>query len=114
MLPPAIPRKAKRESRWKSPAHRAFVRSRACCRCGSIAAVECAHVRIGSGAGISQKPDDWNTVGLCKACHTEQHTIGERSFWHGADIEGLIAAYCRASPKSREIAQVKRERGLGA
>lgn len=111
MLPPAIPKTARRESRWKSPAHRAFVRSRACCRCGSIAAVECAHVRIGSGAGMGQKPDDWRTVGLCKACHTEQHEIGERSFWHGADLDGLIAAYIAGSPKAQEIRRVQRERG---
>lgn len=112
MLPRARPKPEKRASRWKSPAHRAFVRSRACCRCDSIAAVECAHVRIGSGAGVGQKPDDWRTVGLCRACHTEQHTIGERSFWHGADLEGLIAAYIAASPKRREIEAAMRERGL--
>ena len=112
MLPPPIPKADKRESRWKSPAHRAFVRSRACCRCGSIAAVECAHVRIGSGAGMGQKPDDWRCVSLCASCHQEQHTRGERSFWHGADVDAFINAFNAASPKSAEIRRLQRERGL--
>lgn len=110
MLPPAKPESAKRASRWKSESHRRFVRSRVCCRCGSDVAVECAHVRIGSGAGVGQKPDDWRTVGLCRVCHTEQHSIGERTFWKGADVEALIAAYCAASPKAREIRDAQRER----
>lgn len=110
MLPPAIPKRTKRESRWKSEAHRKFVRSRACCRCGSMSEIECAHVRIGSGAGMGQKPDDWRTVGLCRDCHTEQHNTGERTFWKGCDLEALIAAYNAASPKAREIRQAQRER----
>lgn len=107
MLPPAIPKRAKRESRWKSPAHRAFVRSRACCVCGSIVNVECAHVRLGSGAGMGQKPDDYRTVGLCKECHTEQHSVGEATFWQGRDLDGLLSAYCNGSPKAREIREHK-------
>lgn len=110
MLPPAIPRKAKRSSRWKSQAHLAFVRSRACCACGSITAIEAAHVRIGSGAGLGQKPDDFRAVGLCKECHTRQHTEGERTFWRGRDYEGLISAYIAGSPRKQQILQAMRER----
>lgn len=113
MLPPAIPKPDRRASRWKSPAHRAFVRSRACARCGGTAGIECAHVRIGSGAGLSQKPDDWRCVSLCRNCHQEQHTFGERTFWQDRDIEGLIAAYNAASPKAREIRDAQRERANG-
>lgn len=77
-----------------------------------MAAIEVAHVRIGSGAGMGQKPDDWNTVSLCHDCHHMQHSIGERTFWDNARIDpvALAAAFAKASPKAMEIAAVKRER----
>lgn len=118
MLPPRIPKKPKRASRWRSQAHCNFVRSRACCACHDTAGIEVAHVRIGSGAGIGQKPDDWNTVSLCRDCHRTQHEVGERTFWNsvkakiGSDVEHLIEAFCKASPKRRDIEEAKRERGL--
>jgi hypothetical protein len=57
-LPPRIPKKAKRATRWRSQAHLAFVRSFACANCGSMVSIEAAHVRLGSGAGMGTKPDD--------------------------------------------------------
>jgi len=117
MLPPRIPKKSKRASRWKSQAHRDFVRSHACCKCGSTVAVEFAHVRLGSGAGMGQKPDDWRGVSLCHDCHTgngkPQHNIGERSFWRGIDLEVLIEAFIAASPRRHVIEQVRKERANG-
>lgn len=113
-LPPRIAKKAKRASRWRSQAHCNFVRGHACSVCHNTAAIEVAHVRLGSGAGMGQKPDDWNTVSLCRSCHTAQHSQGERSFWKGFDLAALIEAFCKASPKSREIAQTKRERDNAA
>lgn len=117
MLPPRIPKKAKRASRWKSTAHRDFVRSHACCKCSSMVAVEFAHVRMGSGAGTGQRPDDWRGVSLCHDCHTAgataQHNVGERTFWRGIDVEGLIAAFIKASPRRHQIEQVMRERANG-
>lgn len=107
MLPPRIPKKAKRSSRWRSPAHRAWVRKHACSNCGSTVAIEVAHVRIGSNAGMGQKPDDWRTVSLCSICHAAQHSIGEKTFWHGLDVEALIDAFCKASPKAAEIRSVR-------
>ena len=65
---------------------------------------------MNSGAGMSQKPDDWRTVSLCSECHSRQHNIGERTFWRGIDVERLIEAFIAASPKRREIEQVRRER----
>src|SRR5690349_23718493 len=107
MLPPRIPKKPKRASRWKSTAHRDFVRSHACCKCGSTVAIEFAHVRLGSGAGMGQKPDDWRGVSLCHDCHNgngkPQHNIGERSFWRGIDVEALITAFIQASPRRAQI-----------
>jgi len=112
MLPPRIPKKPKRDTRWRSPAHCNFVRSHACCDCGETAGIEVAHVRIGSGAGIAQKPDDWRTVSLCRDCHQRQHTHGERSFWQfaGIDPAELIDAFCKASPKAVEIKRIRQER----
>ena len=112
MLPPRIPKKPKRASRWRSQAHANFVRSHACTNCGSMTAIEFAHVRIGSGAGVGQRPDDWNAVSLCKECHTRQHSVGERTFWDGRDVGAVIRAFIQASPKRHEIEQTMKERGL--
>lgn len=112
MLPPRIPKKPKRESRWRSTAHCNFVRSHQCAiaDCDGMP-IEVAHVRLGSGAGMSQKPSDWRTVSLCRDHHAEQHRVGERTFWGDFDIDGLMEAFAKASPKAREIAEAKRERG---
>jgi hypothetical protein len=61
----------------------------------------------GSGAGMGQKPDDWRVVPLCREHHTQQHTVGEQTFWNGVDIEALIEAFCKASPKAREIKEAQ-------
>lgn len=73
--------------------------------CGSESGIEVAHVRIGSGAGMGQKPSDWHSVSLCKECHTRQHTIGERTFWNSYEgsVDALIDAFCKASPCAAEI-----------
>ena len=114
-LPPRIPKKAKRASRWRSQAHCNFVRSHACSNCGGTAAIEVAHVRLGSGTGVGQKPDDFRAVSLCRDCHSQQHRIGEATFWTKVarrDPDALIHAFNRASPKRHEIEAVMRERGL--
>ena len=110
MLPPRIPKKPKRSTRWRSQKHCNHVRRHACSKCHSTAGIEVAHVRIGSGAGMGQKPDDWNTVSLCKECHQRQHTIGEVTFWKGVNLEALIEAFQRTSPAYREIQQAQSER----
>lgn len=122
MLPARIPKKAKRSTRWRSPAHTTWIRGFSCCDCGSQTNIAAAHVRLGSHCGMAQKPDDWRTVPLCDGpnsnidgqlgCHNRQHIVGEATFWKGRDVEALIAAFCHASPKRREIEQAKRERGL--
>jgi hypothetical protein len=112
-LPARLPKKPKRDARWRSQSHCNFVRSHACSVCGSMTAIEVAHVRIGSGAGISQKPDDWRTVSLCAEHHQRQHNIGEQTFWRGFDVEALIAAFIKASPKRMEIEQHQREKARG-
>lgn len=118
MLPRRIPKAPKRASRWRSQAHCNFVRSHECCVPGCNGRpIEVAHVRTGSGAGVGQKPDDWNAVSLCQSHHAEQHQRGERTFWdHLArlDPSSLIAEFIKASPKRHEIEQVQRERAGAA
>jgi len=101
-----IPKAPKRSTRWRSQAHCSHVRSHACVVCDAEAPIEVAHVRLGSGAGMSQKPDDWRTVPLCggpAGCHHRQHTIGEATFWRSTDVEAIIEELIRTSPKRREI-----------
>lgn len=109
MLPRRIPKPAKRSSRWRSAAHCNFVRGHECSMCGSASGIEVAHVRLGSGAGMGQKPDDHRTVSLCRDCHRQQHEQGEVTFWQGRDVQALIDAFCRASPRAREIKEARNE-----
>ncbi len=111
MLPRRIPKPTKRASRWRSQAHAAFVRSHECCVPGCDGRpIEFAHVRMGSGAGVGQKPDDWRGVSLCADHHREQHAVGEATFWGDRDIEALIEAFIKASPRRSQIEQAMRER----
>lgn len=113
-LPPRIPKKAKRASRWKSTKHRDWVREHACCACHGTADRQFAHNRLGTQCGMGQKPDDWHGIVLCGDCHRRQHEIGEATFDSvaGIDRHALAAEFAAKSPKAREIADAKRERGL--
>lgn len=107
MLPPRLPKKQKRETRWRSQKHCNFIRSHACSVCHATAPIEVAHVRLGSGAGLGQKPHDYRTVSLCRECHMRQHTLGEATFWADRNVEALIDAFCAASPVAREIREAR-------
>ena len=113
-LPRKKPKAAKRASRWRSQAHCNHVREHACsigeCTTGDV--IEVAHVRMNSGAGVGQKPDDWRTVSLCRFHHQQQHNVGERTFWAGLDVERLITDFIATSPRRAQIEQAQRERGL--
>lgn len=130
MLPRRIPKAPKRSSRWRSQAHTGYVRGFACAMCGSMTNIEAAHVRMGSGAGGSQKPDDWLTVPLCAGlysnadgqlgCHNVQHATSEPAFWakyekrHGQTVWQLIDELCAGSPKRREINDIRKDRARAA
>ena len=101
---------AKPAKRWRSAKHLAHVRSYRCCYCESEENIQAAHVRIGSGAGMGQKPDDWRAVSLCQDCHTLQHQMGERTFWNGVIIEAVIEAFIYTSPCKQEIAREQEAR----
>jgi len=108
-----IPRVPKRSSRWRSQAHCSHVRSHACIMCGCCqpGMIEVAHVRMGSGAGMGQKPDDWMTVSLCRDCHRRQHEVGEETFWRGFPLEDAIREFIATSPKRAEIRAERSSRG---
>jgi hypothetical protein len=109
-----IAKAPKRSSRYRSQAHCSHVRSHACVVCDAASPIEVAHVRMGSGAGMGQKPHDYLTVALCRFCHQLQHTMGEESFWHafktetGNTVHAIIAAFIATSPKRQEIEAHKR------
>lgn len=107
-----IPKAPKRSSRWRSTAHCNHVRSHACvvCGCGEPGMIEVAHVRMGSGAGMGQKPDDWLTVSLCRDCHRRQHEIGEPSFWGKFPLTDTIEAFIKSSPRRAEISVERKAR----
>ena len=106
MLPARIKHKSDKADRGRrSPAHRAFVRSHACCACGSETAIECAHVRTGTDGGTGIKPSDKWTISLCKDCHARQHTMGETTFQQSyrIDMKALAEAFYRASPHKGKL-----------
>lgn len=82
------------------PAHRHFVASLNCLRCGHAPTPErpneCAHVRVGTDGSLGQKPSDRYSVPLCPACHRTapdaQHTVGEVTFWGNVGVDPLDAA----------------------
>lgn len=83
------------------PRHRKFVRSRVCVVPGcEHENIECCHIRLGSHAGLSQKPDDFWTFPGCATHHREQHSIGETSFAkkYGLDLRKIARALVMASP----------------
>jgi hypothetical protein len=81
MLPQRIKRESGRKQEGKrSPAHRKWVRGHACSACGSLVAIECAHVRGGTDGGMGIKPSDRFCISLCKSCHSDQHRMGEETF----------------------------------
>lgn len=100
MLPKRIV-KPKRETRLRSPAHLAFVRSHQCCvpGCG-LMPIEAAHVRSGTGGGMGFKPgDDW-AISLCRWHHAEQHQLGENAFEakYVINMKALAKEFAAASP----------------
>jgi hypothetical protein len=109
-----LPKKVKRDGRFRSQRHLSHIRSHACVVCDASAPIEAAHVRIGSGAGMGQRPHDFFATSLCKDCHQRQHTVGERTFWQGKDVGAIIRAFIKTSPAAREIRQFMAENGIDA
>lgn len=64
--------------------HLRFIRKLACCACLQHPS-DASHIRTGTGGGIGIKPSDCHTIPLCRACHQEQHRIGEKAFFKDMD-----------------------------
>lgn len=99
-LPPRVKLDRMQEKRWRSPAHRAWVRSHRCCvpECHNMP-IDCAHVRTAANAGTGIKPSDEFTVSLCHDHHMESHR-GEKSFErkYGLDLMALAVEFFAKSP----------------
>lgn len=90
-----------REKKWRSPAHRGWVRSHMCCVPGcDRRPIEAAHVRTGTGGGTGMKPGDEWVISLCSYCHRRQHQIGEGAFERetGIDMKALAVEFFAKSP----------------
>lgn len=89
------------ERRIRCPAHTSWVRQHSCvvARCEGRP-IEAMHVRLGSHAGMGQKPDDSVTVSGCSAHHAESHRIGEASFQakYGLNLLEIAAEFASKSP----------------
>ena len=49
---------------------------------------DAAHIRIGF-IGIGIKPGDDRVLPLCREHHSEQHQVGEKTFWRRLGIDPL-------------------------
>lgn len=102
MLPERIKHKSKREQAGKRfPSHCKWVRGHRCSvpDCMGMP-IEAAHVRNGTGGGISVKPHDKWVISLCRDHHSEQHRIGEASFErkHSIDMKAKAEEFAARSP----------------
>lgn len=61
--------------------------------------IETHHVRLGAHAGMSEKADDDTVISLCKAHHSEVHTIGQTTFdtKHKIDSVDLSRQFAKQS-----------------
>lgn len=62
--------------------------------------IECCHLRLGSHAPMSDKPEDYFTFPGCAAHHAQSHRIGEATFQalYGLDLRAICLALARQSP----------------
>ena len=107
-----IPKAKKPDKRWRSPAHRKWVRGHYCIVAGCTQTpIECAHVRsgltMGEQAGMGFKPGDEWCVALCFEHHKIQHAIGEQSFEAKFNLNLMAAAqeFFSRSPHRRKWEQ---------
>lgn len=84
--------------RQKNDRHLDFLRSLSCCVCLDNTSTEAAHVRYSEpklgkrSTGMQEKPDDAFAVPLCGRDHREQHTMNERAYWNGKQIDPVALA----------------------
>lgn len=81
----------------RSAKHLDFIRGLPCLICHDNISTEAAHVRmtdsrVGKVNPGHAKPHDYFTVPLCGRHHREQHSMGERDFWHRQGIDPVLLA----------------------
>jgi hypothetical protein len=102
MLHNRLHQNSKRQNAGKRfPSHTKWVRGHPCSvpDCMGVP-IEAAHVRCGTGGGISVKPHDKWVISLCRDHHSEQHRLGEPSFErrHGIDMKKMAEEFAAKSP----------------
>jgi hypothetical protein len=105
-FPSRLPQERRRQSLLNCAGHRRWVRRHRCCVKGcKRVPIECAHVRLGAGAGLGLKPPDSRCISLCWLHHREQHNIGEGAFEarYDLDLTALAAEFARRSPFWRSL-----------
>lgn len=97
-------RELRSKPKLRSPAHRKWVREHACCACGRVMGIECAHVRRAANSGKGMKPSDAYCVSLCREHHSESHR-GEQSFErkYRLDLMALAQEFYRRSPHRKKL-----------
>lgn len=109
-LPPRTFSRSTREraDKFRSPAHRKWVRSHACIlwehgECHGR--TECAHVKQGNGATNRSKASDAKTLSFCQAHHREQTAIGEARFQikYNIDMNALADEFAARSPYRKQL-----------
>jgi len=91
-IPRDVPVSAKQPDPRRSSSHLAAIRQLPCIACGREGETEAAHIRVGTDGGMGVKPHDKFAVPLCRACHRQQHQVGEVTFWSGLGIDPTGAA----------------------
>jgi hypothetical protein len=87
---PGLPRKGPA----RDEDYKAWIRTLACCACGTKERSEAAHT--GEDGGMSMKASDYSCVPLCPDCHRQApgayHRVDKRSFErsHGLSFEALV------------------------
>lgn len=74
---------------WRSASYRAWIRTHACCRCGSGVNVECSHHPAKGHGSTGMKCTDARTLPLCNSCHARHHQRPLEREW----IEDRIALH---------------------
>lgn len=85
--------------------HLSFIASLPCTLCGAESVA--AHIRIGGKGGTGIKPHDSHTVPLCHNHHSEQHRVGERTFWRDVQKAINLASFLYMNTGDREACMLK-------
>jgi hypothetical protein len=91
----ALPRFTPREDpdRYRSWAHRRFVSSLRCIRCGRDPPSDPHHLKFVQPRGMAIKSGDQWCVPMCRRCHDLVEDAGdERAWWHRQDIDPVPLA----------------------